>query len=515
LPPASSHGKRQNIATTSSSDVDEAIIGNARFNFPIGVSFSLDGSYALVADGSNQLIRQIVLSTATVSSLAGLGSSSGSTNGVGSNARFNGPFGVSVSSDGSYALVVDWGNNLIRQIIISTATVSTLAGLASSSGSTNGVGSNAWFYRPRGVSVSSDGSYALVADQYNSLIRQIIISTATVSTLAGLALSSGSTNGVGSNALFNKPTGVSFSPDGSYALVGDYNNHLIRRIVLSTATVSSLAGLALSSGSTNGVGSNARFNYPAGVSFSSDGSYILVPEYYNHLIRRIVLSTATVSTLAGLALSSGSTNGVSSNARFNGPTGVSFSSDGSYVLVTDSDNHRIRQISVLPITTSPTTAPTSSPTAPTSSPTTAPTSSPTAPTSSPTTAPTSSPTAPTSSPTTAPTSSPTTAPTSSSKYSFGVVFRDPESQGLRVGSAVLLDYFTSFGDEGLNSFYLEILHLIFSGKVTPMSVVVNSSQVSAPSDPLLASDSILIKWRPVLTSPLPLSERHSFLLTHC
>jgi DNA-binding beta-propeller fold protein YncE len=491
-----------NVTTLAglSSGFADGVGSNARFNFPIGVSFSLDGSYALVADGSNQLIRQIVLSTATVSSLAGLGSSSGSTNGVGSNARFNGPFGVSVSSDGSYALVVDWGNNLIRQIIISTATVSTLAGLASSSGSTNGVGSNAWFYRPRGVSVSSDGSYALVADQYNSLIRQIIISTATVSTLAGLALSSGSTNGVGSNALFNKPTGVSFSPDGSYALVGDYNNHLIRRIVLSTATVSSLAGLALSSGSTNGVGSNARFNYPAGVSFSSDGSYILVPEYYNHLIRRIVLSTATVSTLAGLALSSGSTNGVSSNARFNGPTGVSFSSDGSYVLVTDSDNHRIRQISVLPITTSPTTAPTSSPTAPTSSPTTAPTSSPTA---------------PTSSPTTAPTSSPTTAPTSSSKYSFGVVFRDPESQGLRVGSAVLLDYFTSFGDEGLNSFYLEILHLIFSGKVTPMSVVVNSSQVSAPSDPLLASDSILIKWRPVLTSPLPLSERHSFLLTHC
>jgi hypothetical protein len=44
-----------------------------------------------------------------------------------------------------------------------------------------------------------------------------------------------------------------------------------------------------------------------------------------------------------------------------------------------------------------------------------------------------------------------------------------------------------------------------------MSLIVNSSLVSSPSDPLLASDSTLIKWRPVLTSPLPLSERHSLL----
>jgi hypothetical protein len=43
-----------------------------------------------------------------------------------------------------------------------------------------------------------------------------------------------------------------------------------------------------------------------------------------------------------------------------------------------------------------------------------------------------------------------------------------------------------------------------------MSLIVNCTQVSSPSDPLLASDSLLIKWRPVFTSPLPLREPHSF-----
>jgi DNA-binding beta-propeller fold protein YncE len=217
---------------------------NALFNRPYGVSVSSNGSYALVADEDSNLIRKIVLSIASVSSLAGLGSSSGSTNGVGSNALFNSPQGVSVSQDGSYALVADYSNHLIRKIIISTASVSTLAGLALSSGSTNGVGSNARFLFPAGVSVSSDGSYGLVTEINNELIRQIIISTASVSTLAGLASSHGftddaiyfgssrSTDGVGSNARFRNPQGVSVSSDGSYALVADTNSNLIRQIDL-------------------------------------------------------------------------------------------------------------------------------------------------------------------------------------------------------------------------------------------------------------------------------------------
>jgi hypothetical protein len=85
--------------------------------------------------------------------------------------------------------------------------VMTLAGVAGSSGSSNGAGTIAKFYNPIGVSISPDGVYALVADTYNCLIRHIIISTASVTTLAGVAGSAGSSNGVGTNILFNNPHG--------------------------------------------------------------------------------------------------------------------------------------------------------------------------------------------------------------------------------------------------------------------------------------------------------------------
>jgi hypothetical protein len=185
--------------------------------------------------------------------------------------------------------------------------VTTLAG-AGSAGSTNEVGTIARFKNPQGVSISPDGMYALVADSSNHLIRQIVISTASVTTLAGLAGSPGSTNGVGTIALFKNPVGVSISPDGMYALVADSSNHLIRQIVISTASVTTLAGVAGTPGSTNGVGTIARFNQPVGVSISPDGVYALVADRFSHLIRHIVISTATPSVFPSPAPSSSPTS---------------------------------------------------------------------------------------------------------------------------------------------------------------------------------------------------------------
>jgi hypothetical protein len=342
----------------------------ARFKNPLGVSISPDGVYALVAGNPNHLIHQIIISTASVTTLAGVAGSPGSTNGMGTIARFNIPNGVSISPDGVYALVADWNNHLIRHIVISTVSVTTLAGVAGSSGSTNGMSTIARFSNPIGVSISPDGVYALVADFSNHLIRHIIISTANVTTLAGVAGSSGSTNGMGTIARFYFPNGVSISPDGVYALVADRANHLIRHLVISTANVTTLAGVAGSSGSTNGMSTIARFNIPRGVSISPDGVYALVADFSNHLIRHIIISTANVTTLAGVAGSSGSTNGVGTIAQFNYPVGVSISPDGVYALVGDRSNHLIRQIVISTATPSvfsspaPSFSPTSLPSVP-------------------------------------------------------------------------------------------------------------------------------------------------------
>jgi hypothetical protein len=260
------------------------------------------------ASSSRQLSEE-QQSLGSVSTLAGVAGSGNATNGVGTNSKFNRPAGVCISPDSVIGLVTEWNNHLIRQIILSTASVSTLAGVAGVSGTTNGMGTNSQFNQPRGVSISPDGLFALVADRVNHLIRHIILSTASVSTLAGVAGSGGATNGMGTNSKFNVPHGVTISPNGLFALVADTNNHLIRHIILSTASVSTLAGVAGVTGATNGMGTNSRFNGPNGVSISPDGLFALVVDHYNHLIRQIIFSAASVSTLAGVAGVSGTTNG--------------------------------------------------------------------------------------------------------------------------------------------------------------------------------------------------------------
>jgi len=318
---------------------------NARFNGPNGVALDSSGN-VYVSDFYNHTIRKITPAS-VVSTLAGLGGSTGSTDGTGGNARFNGPNGVAVDSSGN-VYVADFYNHTIRKIT-PAAVVSTLAGLAGTYGSADGTGSAARFYYPAGVAVDGSGNVC-VADYYNHTIR-IITSAGAVSTLAGLAGSSGSADGTGSAARFYTPNGVSVDGSGN-VYVADYKNYTIRKIT-SAGVVSTLAGLALSSGSADGTGSSARFYYPAGVAVDGSGS-LYVADTFNDTIR-MINSSGGVSTVAGLAGSSGSADGTGSAARFNRPFGVAMDSSG-HVYVADTYNHTIRRSLMAPIITSPTAA---------------------------------------------------------------------------------------------------------------------------------------------------------------
>jgi len=66
--------------------------------------------------------------------------------------------------------------------------------------------------------------------------------------------------------------------------VADTINNLIRKIVISTGAVTTLAGTG-STGSANGTGTSASFNYPSGI--TTDGTNLYVVDLGNHLIRKI------------------------------------------------------------------------------------------------------------------------------------------------------------------------------------------------------------------------------------
>jgi hypothetical protein len=318
------------LAGTESSGSANGTGTSASFNNPRGIT--TDGTNLYVTDYDNQLIRQIVISTGVVTTLAGTGSAGSADNSTGTSASFRGPDGI--TTDGTNLYVAEYRNNLIRQIVISTGVVTTLAGTGSVGSADNSTGTSASFNNPSGI--TTDGTNLYVVDHNNHLIRKIVISTGAVTTLAGTGFNGSSDNSTGTSASFYKPYGI--TTDGTNLYVADHNNHLIRKIVISTGAVTTLAGTG-SSGSANGTGTSASFYKPAGI--TTDGTNIYVAEIERDLIRKIVISTGVVTTLAGTG-SSGSANGTGTSSSFDKPFGVT--TDGTNLYVADHNNHLIRKI---------------------------------------------------------------------------------------------------------------------------------------------------------------------------
>jgi sugar lactone lactonase YvrE len=306
----------------------------AFFNQPKGVATDSSGN-VYVADAFNSTVRQIT-PAGVVTTLAGdPGGSYGSADGTGSAARFKEPSGIATDLSGNI-YVADTVNNTIRKIT-PAGVVTTLAGLAGSSGSADGTGNAARFNTPVGIATDSSGN-VYVADSFNSTIRQIT-PAGVVTTFAGLAGSAGSSDGTGSAARFGAPSGVATDSSGNvYAT----DNQTIRKIT-PAGVVTTLAGLAGSSGSSDGSGSAARFVYPDGIATDSSGNVYVTTE--NFTIRKIT-PAGVVTTLAGLAGSVGGSfgtaDGTGSVARFNFPFGIATDSSGN-VYVADSGNNAIRK----------------------------------------------------------------------------------------------------------------------------------------------------------------------------
>lgn len=238
----------------------------AQFYEPIGICFD-NNKYLYVSEFGNCKIRKIDITTGMVTTLAG--TSFGYLDGAGSSAQFTLPFGICCDFINGNLYVADYGNTKIRKIEIATSIVSTVAG--STAGVTNGIGTNAKFNSPFGICTDFTNLY--IADGSSNQIRKINLSTvevtnfatmtnglcygigidysgylyvsdgdikkidvlnsATVSILAGST--SGYLDGSGTTAKFNKPAGLCVA--GSNLYVADSDNGKIRKITLPTTSL--------------------------------------------------------------------------------------------------------------------------------------------------------------------------------------------------------------------------------------------------------------------------------------
>ncbi len=309
--------------------------GVGLFNNLAGITADGQGNL-YVADQDNQTIRKID-SNNNVTTIAGQVGVEGSADGQGTNASFYYPSGI--TSDGQGNLyVTDQDNQTIRKID-SNNNVTTIAGQVGNTGSANGQGTNATFSGPNGITADGQGNLYVV-DQDNSTIRKID-SNNNVTTIAGRAgyQFQGSADGQGTNASFSVPAGITADGQGNLYVV-DQNNFTIRKID-SNNNVTTIAGQLGISGSADGQGTNASFNYPNSITRDGQGN-LYVTDPSNQTIRKID-SNNNVTTIAGQVGNQGSANGQGTNATFYYPTGITSDSQGN-LYVTDLYNETIRKV---------------------------------------------------------------------------------------------------------------------------------------------------------------------------
>jgi hypothetical protein len=306
---------------------------------------TLDGSVGIlyVADGPNNCVRQVAIASGTVTTLAG-SNSAGFVDGAGTSATFNQPGGVAINTGRTHIFVADTANHLIRRIEIASRTVTTVAGIASVGGfADSALLVPASFNSPSGIVADSSGNL-FVADTANHRIRQIDAS-ATVTTLAGNGAQT-SVDGIGTDATFSSPINLAIDSSGQTLFVADAGTSVIRSIAISSKTVTRLVGFGTAA-FANGVGSNAAFFFSGSGHMAVDASgNLFVADAGNHRIRKVVISTQVVTTIAGSG-SAALTNGLGASAAFKSPSSVAVDASGN-LFVGDTGNFRVRVVQAAP-----------------------------------------------------------------------------------------------------------------------------------------------------------------------
>nr|ABK64062.1 conserved hypothetical protein [Janthinobacterium lividum] len=321
-----------------------------------GTAASFDSMLAITVDASGSVyvgggasIRKIT-PDGTVTTLAGISRTYGTSDGDAKSARFGGISGIAVDTAGAI-YVADAGSNIngivgsrIRKLT-PAGIVSTLAG-GSAYGSADGAGAVATFSSLNGLTIDKQGNL-FVADEGNHTIRKIT-PAGVVSTLAGTAsqLRPAVADGIGAAARFNLPYGLAVDGAGN-VYVSDSNPGLqlngVRKIT-PAGEVTTITGSNAGIGVTDGLASEARFAGPQAIALHSDGT-LFVADTGNQLIRR-VSAVGVTSTLAGNPghgsfLSSG--DGTGAQATFAQPAGIVVGSDG-VAYIADAFRNTIRRV---------------------------------------------------------------------------------------------------------------------------------------------------------------------------
>ena len=173
--------------------------------------------------------------------------------------------------------------------------------------------------------ITTDGTNLFVADTFDCVIRRIVISTGVETVLAGVignGTCSSSTDGTGTSATFDYPTGI--TTDGTYVYVIDFSSSKIRKVLISTGEVTSYSG---------------TFPMSSSYGLTTDGTYLYATNSGSTSILKITISSGSYSTIT--------------SASLNSPYGIT--TDGTYLYVANSGGSNILKMTTAGLSVTPLT----------------------------------------------------------------------------------------------------------------------------------------------------------------
>ena len=332
----------QFLAAQASSPIN-TIAGGGPNNLP-ATSASLNNPQAYaagyIADESSRVYK-VDPSTGNLTVVAGTGVSGYSGDGGPAVNASLGNFITSVAVDGSGNLYIGDNSSCVVREVTADGIIHTVAGSGTCTSSAGDGGP--------ATSAVMGNVYALVLDSSGDLfiadtcsIREV--SGGTINTVAGGALNCGyNGDGAALSTEIDLPQGLALDASDNL-FFSDTGNHIVRELVVSTQQIQTVAGTAQTPGYSGdgGAAASAELCDPKGVALDAGGN-LYIADTDNDVIREV--SGGLISTYAGNGTwGYAGDGGPATSAEFVWPNGLWTDAAGD-LFVADSSNNRIREIS--------------------------------------------------------------------------------------------------------------------------------------------------------------------------
>jgi NHL repeat-containing protein len=324
---------------------DGDLARRAGLNQPFDVALDRQGNLYF-SEAHNHCVRRVERRSGLVTTVAGTGQEGYSGDGGPAlQAQLNSPYGI-VLDLATNLYIVDRLNACIRMVDASTGIIRTVAGTGQPGYSGDaGPATQAQLQEPNDIVLDGQGR-AFIADVRDHRVRVVELTSGVITTFAGTGeTGSGGDGGPANRAALWGPRALAFSSTGDLYICLR-NDHKVRKVDRRTGIIHTIAGTG-EQGYTgdHGPALRATFNGPKEIAVDHRDNIILV-DTENHCIRRIEAASGLVTTVAGTGHPGGHGDGGSATAAgLKRPHGACVDDDGN-VYIGDSENHRVRFVSV-------------------------------------------------------------------------------------------------------------------------------------------------------------------------